>query len=65
MNADVTVLQIALYKPDPGAPYYNTMQRWMGKDVASRGGWRRGKNFQKIIGGTVIDSQNVQALPDS
>lgn len=65
MNADVTVFQIALYKPIAGAPYYNTMQRWMGNDVASRGGWFQGKNFQKIIGGTVIDFRNVQALPDS
>ena len=51
MDADITIFQIALYKP--GGAYYGTMQRWMGTDVASRGDWFGDENFQKIIGDNI------------
>ena len=51
MVADVTIFQIALYKP--GGAYYGTMQRWMGDKVANRGGWFGGINFQKTIGDNI------------
>ena len=35
------------------------MRLWMGTDVASKGGFIWGKNFQKIIGGTVEDCRDV------
>lgn len=49
--------QIEDYKPN-GA-YMDTMRRWMGTDVASRGGLIWGKNFLKIIGGRVKDRRGV------
>lgn len=62
-NADFRIFQMESYKPN-GA-YADTMRRWLGTDVASRGGWLWGKNFLQIIGGTVIDSWNAHALPNN